>query len=85
PHYLRTRELLTEQLKTRSLGELVDLASQTPDTADDRIVEQLQTLHVRLLSMKADQAALKQHQQALQTRYECAKELQRKLRNEAFT
>lgn len=85
PHYLRTRELLTEQLKTRSLGELVDLASQTPDTADDRIVEQLQTLHVRLLSMKADQAALKQHQQALQTRYERAKELQRKLRNEAFT
>ena len=35
PQYQRARQLLTDQLKTRSIGELIDLASHTPDDADD--------------------------------------------------
>lgn len=85
PHYQRARELLTKRLKTRSIGQLVDLASQTPDEADDLIVEQLQSLHLQLKSVEAETAELQQNQQSLQTRYERAKSLQRKLRNDAFT
>jgi len=85
PHYLRARELLTEQLKTQSIGQLIDLAGQTPDDADDRIVEQLQGLHARLQKMEADKASLQRDLEQLHTRYARGKELQRKLRNGGFS
>lgn len=83
PQYLRARQLLTDQLKTRSIGQLVDLASQTRDEADDRIVEQLQTLHVQLKALETQKNALQQAQKTMQDRHERAKNLQRKLRIEA--
>ena len=85
PHYLRARQLLTDQLKTRSLGQLIDLASQTLDEADDRLVEQLQGLHLQLQGLEAERSPLQQSQTPLEERYERAKNLQRSLRNEAFT
>lgn len=83
PYYLRARQLLTDRLKTRSLGQLVDLASQTLDEADDRIVDQLQGLHLQLQGLEVERSALQLS--PLEERYERAKKLQRTLRDEAFT
>ncbi|NWC92681.1 MULTISPECIES: hypothetical protein [unclassified Pseudomonas] len=85
PHYLRARQLLTDQLKTRSIGELVDLASQTPDENDDLIVEQLQTPHLRLVAVLQQQAEAQDAINLHKSGYQRAKELERKVRNDAFT
>lgn len=84
PHYLRARQLLTDQLKSRSLGQLVDLASQTPDEADDLIVEQLQSLHLQLIALEPEKAPLQQALEALVVCHERAEKLQRTLRSDAY-
>jgi hypothetical protein len=85
PQYQRARQLLTDQLKTRSLGELIDLASETPDDADDLIVEQLQTLHLRLKSVLQQLTDTQEEVLLHKSGYQRAKELERKVRNDAFT
>lgn len=85
PQYQRARQLLTDQLKTRSIGELIDLASHTPDDADDLIVEQLQTLNLRLKAVVQQLADTQEEAVVHQNSYQRAKDLERKVRNDAFT
>jgi hypothetical protein len=85
PQYQRARQLLTDQLKTRSIGELIDLASQTPDAADDLIVERLQTSHLRLVMVLQKLAEAEDAIKLYKSDYQRAKDLERRVRTDDFT
>lgn len=85
PHFQRARSRITDQLKKRSIGQLIDMANATPDAADDLIVDQLQVLYASLNALHGQISDIQTQIQQHKSDYGRAKELQRGLRKDLFT